>query len=386
MKIAIYTYFMSKGTERLMPWRTLLETCNFVNSIDGFQATIITSSETDKLIKRRYQSIEIIEIPKSKSYFNTFFKDYEYDVIYYPISWRDGLKNLNHLSLLKAEKIAYVTGGVYSFRGVMSLLKATNISTAKPYIFELLTPKFLVTRKLKKVGFKKIITFSKLTAKYASKSGWKKNEIIISLPGKDNFHKLPSNKSILKEKNILNKNFFLFMGAPAEARGSIHLLEAFDALASEKSDALLVLLMRTDIHSNFLKFDMKLNSIKNADNILLIRDNLTPTELKTYVESARAVVLPFLIIPSEIPLTFFEVLSCGTPIITFKNGGTYDYIKDCVLACQPGDINSLRILMKKLFVDNLLYEKLSRSSLNLMKNHPDWSTTSKKWLLSKNYK
>ena len=59
MKIVIYTYFMHKGTEKLMPWRTLVETCKAINAIDGNLGIIVSSSETDTLIKRQYQSIDI---------------------------------------------------------------------------------------------------------------------------------------------------------------------------------------------------------------------------------------------------------------------------------------------------------------------------------------
>ena len=58
------------------------------------------------------------------------------------------------------------------------------------------------------------------------------------------------------------------MGAPAEARGSIQLLESFDRFASKNADALLVMLMRTDNHSNYSKFESKLETLKNRNQII----------------------------------------------------------------------------------------------------------------------
>lgn len=362
-----------------MPWRTLIEVAKTLNTLDGYDVKIVSKSKTDIIFKRSYQGVEIVEIPDGKVSFNTFVKNSNLDVLYYPVSWRDGLKNLNFLKSIKAQKIAYVTGGVYSLISVYYLFKTTNLTIAKPYIFEFLTPKWLITKKLKSCGFSKIISFSNLTANAIIKSGWEKENVITALPGKDMFNNLKSDNSILHAKKLEDKRFYLFMGAPAEARGSLQLLEAFDRFATKKDDALLVMLMRTDNHSNYTSFESKFKTLKNRNQILIIKETLKPADLKTYVEAATAVVLPFLIIPSEIPLTYFEVLSCGTPVITFKNGGTYDYIKEAVIACETGSVKGLEQLMVDLWNDDKLREKLSEKALKLMNNHPDWSEANLGW-------
>lgn len=370
---------MHKGTERLMPWRTLIEVAKTLNTYKGYDVKVVSSSRTDKVFNRTYQGIEIVEIPEGKASFNAFFDNSSFEVLFYPVSWRDGLKNLTYIKSIKVQKIAYITGGVYSFRGVCSLLKTTNINTAKTYILEVLTPKWLIKKKLESCGFSKIISFSNLTSRALIKSGWKKENVITALPGKDTFNKLNSVESILEAKKLLNKKFYLFLGAPAEARGSLQLLEAFDRFAFKNTDALLVMLMRTDNHSNYSKFEAKLKYLKNKNQLLIIKETLTPADLKTYVEAARAVVLPFLIIPSEIPLTYFEVLSCGTPVITFKNGGTYDYVKDAVVACETGSVKGLEQLMLSLWNDDKLHEKISKNALELMNNHPEWNEANLGW-------
>lgn len=370
---------MHVGTERLMPWRTLIEVAKTLNIFNNHLVKIVSSSNTNIVFSRTYQGIEIIEIPEGKASFKAYFNNINYNILYFPVSWRDGLKSLSFLKSIKAKKVAYVTGGVYSFRGVFSLFKTTNFNISKSYILEVLTPKYLITRKLKACGFSKIVSFSALTARFLIKSGWEKENVITALPGKDMFNKLKSNKSILKANKLLNNKFYLFMGAPAEARGSLQLLEAFDRFASKNDDALLLMLMRTDNHSNYNRFESKLKTLKNRNQIIIIKKTLTPSDLKTYVELARAVVLPFLIIPSEIPLTYFEVLSCGTPIITFKNGGTYDYIKETVIACKTGSVKGLEQLMDDLWNNDNLHEKLSKNALELMDNHPEWSETNLGW-------
>ena len=371
---------MHHGTERLMPWRTLLEVAKTINRKQGWEAVVVSSSNIYVETKREYQSIEIIEIPKGKTSFNRFFTENIFDVIYYPISWRDGLKSMSFLSNISYTKIAYITGGIYNFKGVMSLMRTVGWAVSKSYVLELITPKWLITNKLIRNGFERIIVFSDYTALYAVKSGWDIGQVVVALPGKDNFDQLIANKDLLAQNNLVGKKFYLFMGAPAEARGSIQLLEAFDLFARKNPNALLVFLLRTDNHSNFSSFFETYDELESKNQILILRDKLLPSDLKSYVESARAVILPFLIIPSEIPLTYFEVLSCGVPIITFKNGGTYDYLKSCLLACSPGSIKGLSKLMNEMWSNDIIHDKLSKSSLELMENHPDWESSSLEWI------
>jgi phosphatidyl-myo-inositol dimannoside synthase len=380
MKICLFTHDMDKGRERLMPWITLVEVAKVMNVQEGIEAVILSSSEVKGINKREFQNIPIIEFPKGNISLINHFLESPFDIIYYPVAWRDGFKSIQFLSELKCKKIAYIPGGVYSFTGVSSLLFTAGFSIAKPYILELIIPKYFITKKLLKAGFSKIITFSNYTGLFAKNSGWREAEVIVALPGKDSFNFLQNDDLFLNKYGLLNRKFYLFMGAPAEIRGSIQLLKAFDEYAEQNSDALLVYLMRTDNHSNYSNFEIALNGIKNRSQILVIKDKLSPVQLKPFVESARAVILPFLLIPSEIPLTYFEVLSCGTPIITYKNGGTYDYVKSAVLACKSGDVLGLSKMMETLWKNDKLHSELSKSALKLMTNHPEWDEIGKKWI------
>lgn len=371
---------MDKGRERLMPWRTLVEVAKVMNMQKGIEAVVLSSSNVSEICEREYQDINIIEIPKGNTALLNYGLNYPFHVIFYPVAWRDGLKSLQFLKGLKCEKIAYMPGGVYSFWGVLALSKIAGFSILKPYILELLTPKHLITKKLIETGFTKNITFSHYTGLVAKNSGWQDEKVIVTLPGKDTFNLLENDDLLLKQYNLLERKFFLFMGAPAEIRGSIHLLKAFDKYAERNSDALLVYLMRTDNHSDYSNFEKTLKRVKNKNQILVIKDKLSPSQLKPFVEAARAVILPFILIPSEIPLTYFEVLSCGTPIITYKNGGTYYYVRNSVLACKSGDIMNLSKLMKKLWDDDELHKELSKAALKLMENHPEWKEVGNNWI------
>jgi hypothetical protein len=65
--------------------------------------------------------------------------------------------------------------------------------------------------------------------------------------------------------------------------------------------------------------------------------------------------------------------------VTYKNGGTYDYVKEAVVACETGSVKGLEQLMLGLWNNDKLHEKLSKNALELMENHPEWYEANLGW-------
>lgn len=377
MKIAIYTIDLYPGRERLMPWRTLLEVAKEMIK-NNFEVEIITASVERENQDYIYQDLTIRVVPRNFSLLSEFVNKNRYDFLYFPLTWRDGFKNLSALKSINCRKIGYFPGGVYSRRNILALYKWGGFKASRPYLFEYVAPKKLLIRQLEKCGFDCIIGLSEITTQAVKYAGWENATTI--LPGKDSFESLKNNQDLLMKYELEGEKYYLFTGAPAVTRGSQCLLRAFDKLAENNADAKIVFLMRTDVGSKYKEFTTVYETLKHKDKIKIINATLTPNDLKTFMSKAYAVVLPFLVIPSEMPLTFFEVLSCGTPIITFDNGGTSDYMKEAMLCGNPGNVKSLYNMMHKLWNDNQLRNDLSLKALSLMKTHPNWSSVAVQWI------
>ena len=177
-----------------------------------------------------------------------------------------------------------------------------------------------------------------------------------------------------------NKKFILFSGAPATIRGSIMLLKAFDLFAEQEKTMSLVMLMRQDLSSDFTLFKQALNGMKNSHRVIVSYEKLSPQQLKAFFEFAYVVALPFLLIPSEIPLTYFEVLSCGTPIITFKNGGSTEYIKNAAVVISDRTPCALSSGLDKICRNSQYRDELAKQAIELMKNHHSWKEFAKQWI------
>lgn len=367
---------MLPGTERLMPWRTLIEVAKVMKN-HGYDVMILSGEKG--INTRIYQNINIVSCSTDLTEISLYIQNEKPDVLFFPISRRDGLKNLNPLSTISCHKVAYVPGGVYPNDGVIKLLMVAG-KNARSYILDNLTSYRLLTRKLSAITCDRIITLTEYTRKKFIKSGWDKQKIKTILPGKDDFNNIEPDEVFLEKKGLTNSKYYLFMGAPAPIRGSIQLLNSFEEFANNTNNGKLVMCMRTDNSSDYSFFNSALNKSKSKNKISVITDKLDPQQLRTILKNAHAVILPFILIPSEIPLTYFEVLSCGIPIITYKNGGTYDYLQSCVLAAKGRSRKSLTNKMIQLWDDQNLWNKLSNNALALMSKHPTWEEVGKLWI------
>lgn len=373
-RIALYTVDLCTGREYLMPWRTILEVARRINDESNNVVIINACYNEHERIDYQWNGIQIKSIEPGYKKLSKFIKEKSINILFMEIKWRDGLKNWKEIYSLDCKKIAYFSGGVYNFHNILKLLFISNFKLSKPYFLENFTPKYLLKKKLKKSNFSSIIGLTKYTSQVAIKSGIQ--NVTTIYPGKDEFEYIKSDKNIISEYNLYNKKFLLFTGAPIAYRGAIELIKAIDS--SKYNDIHLVMLMRQDKGSQFKDFIKTINSIKNKDRITIIKKNLTREQLKAFFECAYYAILPFIIIPSEIPLTYFEILSCGTPIISFENGGTTKYLsKGLVISklCRKEFINTI----EKAWNNESLRIIKSKESLKIMQNHLSWDEIANEW-------
>ena len=73
-------------------------------------------------------------------------------------------------------------------------------------------------------------------------------------------------------------------------------------------------------------------------------------------------------------------MGLGTPVITFANGGTTDYLRNGLLIAKHRTIASLADAIIKISKNAGLRNSLSNNAKSIMSKHPSWKETSQKWL------
>lgn len=374
--IAFYTYDLFPGREYLMPWRTILEVAKVITA-DGYQVIILNACH-DIACCKSYEWHGVYINPIEIGYENlaNMVKDSNIEVLFIPFTWREGLKDMSILGQIPCKKIAYLPGGIYDFRSANLLRQNSSLSIAKPYILESIIPKRFLARNLTKYGISHTIGLTPLTTEVANKV--KMPETTCICPGNDRFENISPDYSIIEKYRLKDQKWLLFSGAPAPTRGAEVLLKAVDKVRNGQLK--LIMLMRTDIGSQYKHFERTIKLMQHPERVIIIREKITREQLRAFFELAWYAVLPFIVIPSEIPLTFFELLNCGTPIITFDNGGTTEYLKPTLIIASKS-VKGLANTMEEAWNDNSLHCEKQKTGLDLMTNHPNWQSVGRKWEL-----
>lgn len=375
MKVLLYTIEMVQGVERLMPWKTLVEVAKFApKEID----IAICSAQVPEN-EREYDGVKIYSIDYGITALCRFVAEGEWNVVYYPIANRQGLKNMDVLSSMQARMIAYVPGGLYPLSGSFKLIRMGEVRRALPYLLDTIVPHKIIAKKLQEVRFEAIICQAPLTSTDAIRSGWEK--VVTALPGNISIANSDSlDESHYEKLGLRGQKFILFSGAPAPTRGAVLAMRAFDQIADRVQDTKMVMLMRRDVSSDFTGFEKAVSGIKHKDRFVINYDKITPDQLHYFFKNAWAVMLPFLIVPSEIPLTYFEVMQFGIPVVTFENGGTTDYLKKGLKIAKHRTIDSLAEAIVEICKNAEERNRLSENARKIMSKHPTWEETSKEWL------
>tara|TARA_Y100000766_G_C18908700_1_gene607238 strand:- start:1970 stop:2920 length:951 start_codon:yes stop_codon:yes gene_type:complete len=116
---------------------------------------------------------------------------------------------------------------------------------------------------------------------------------------------------------------FCYYGPPYESRGFQDLVD-FTAFAKNNS---FLFILRPDIE--FTKREKKLiENLKFNKNVKLVIEFMNEKNLMIQIQQASTFLLPFPLVMSEGPTVIFEALSIGRKVITTKNSGFFNFLKN----------------------------------------------------------
>ena len=183
MKVLFYTYGMVPGTERLMPWRTLFEVARWFNATGQHEAAICSVQPLNS--SRVYEGVTIYSVEPGSEPLRRLVEQGLWNIIFYPVTYRQGMRDFDGLDQIPAEIIAYIPGGLSSMSGVVELIKQGYWNLAKPYLFDVLPPHKWLIKRLHRAGIIKMVCQAPLTAIDMINHGMSIEEVFCALPGKD---------------------------------------------------------------------------------------------------------------------------------------------------------------------------------------------------------
>jgi glycosyltransferase involved in cell wall biosynthesis len=116
-----------------------------------------------------------------------------------------------------------------------------------------------------------------------------------------------------------------------------------------------------------------------ADRVGVIGGWQTAEQLKAEIQSALAVVLPFVLVPSEVPVSVLEVIARGTPAIVTDIDGLPESVGDAGVVVPPGDGDRLAAAMLELASQPEKVALLRQACLRRRETFHDWDAVAERW-------
>ena len=227
---------------------------------------------------------------------------------------------------------------------------------------------------------------TELTKRMIVKAGWPREQVIAMPPGLSAIEENAQNELPIKELNnaLFDQLYVLYLGNSLPVRGIDVLVSAARRVFAQSKNVKIVCLLRPDPGEGMRiareRILHRVNNLGLDGQFVCITRKLEPHEVRQTIKNARAVVMPFLFVPSEIPLGVLEAMQLGTPVITTRSGGTSEYVGDGGWIVTPGNVMALAKAITSALHDDKTRRRKAAVCLATMANHPTWEEVGDTWL------
>jgi len=171
---------------------------------------------------------------------------------------------------------------------------------------------------------------------------------------------------------------FGYFGALRPVRGYAALMKAFPKAASQASNIHLAIFARGADEARCNAIREQTRAIGIADRITVVGGWLSREDVLANMQACDAIVLPFVIVESDVPIAILEALARGRPVITSPVDGIPELVEGRGLIVDPLDNEALALAMVRLGQDGALLRRLSDAAGKFMETYPAWDTVSEK--------
>lgn len=385
MKLAIYTTELTRANAHLMPWRTVLEVASQWQNMHGAVLVLSGDRQTGEEV---IAGIRVAHVHRPKGEpeaagFCARLVEEGVHGVYFPVA--PGSLYMYLAQLLRRSGVSltwYYPGAWYTHRQVLRAMRVMSLRKLLPYIYQALIPKRFWLARLKALGNYPMIAMTDYTADQLRAHGYPADRIFAIPPGKAPVAQRGevSSACIHIEQAVGDARFFLFFGPPNPIRGVYHLLDAFSNVSRNHPDVKLVCLFRGDNNVDSTVIRARVARMDLGDRLIAHWQSVGPADLDRLLKRCYAVLKPFVIVPSEIPLAVIETAEYGKPVIGFEGDGTGEFIGRFGLVAKHGDSDDLARKMQRLLDESAFYDERCQAAHDVYAAHPDWREVAEMWL------
>jgi len=279
-------------------------------------------------------------------------------------SWLDGLN---------CRCVGFASYPFYNASELITALKIIGWAEAKQYIRHLLVPRLYWARKMQR-RIQVLVTQSNTTASRLAEMLKNKLPVLCIPPGIDlNDWPVLEAKNKAQAKDIQ----LLYLGSAISIRG---FYLALDALTQVANKNVRLKVLARGAHDEAIEEINNAISIRGLNERVVVRGGwIERAELVREIHRADAVLQPFVLVPSELPVTAMEVIACGTPVIGSNIDGLPSTIGAAGTVAKQGCSAALAEVIEDFAKDPELREKWQTGCEYQRNEMLDWDEVTDKW-------
>jgi glycosyltransferase involved in cell wall biosynthesis len=189
----------------------------------------------------------------------------------------------------------------------------------------------------------------------------------------------PARSAELHARRTHRVRRFLYVGSPKSIRGFDVLLKAFSQL--DDCQVQLRILARGSSAADVKQLRRRIDSCvgKMCDRVEIIGGWMQEDHYREQLRLADVAVLPFILVPSELPVSIIECIACGTPVIATDVDGLPDAVGEAGIIVRSGSAAALAGAMRKLLEDPERLMQLRERCIDAREGMADWEEVGKEW-------
>jgi len=228
-----------------------------------------------------------------------------------------------------------------------------DLLEAGAILLDAIIPDRLVGHLLSRDVFRRFVALSTRSQEWLLSIGIPLAKVVVIPPGSD-WSRPPGGTpevTATQSRAACEDFLFRYFGSPAFSRGTDLLIQSFRLASRELNFIRLQCLLRIredegklSEYADLLERMVRKKGLRGR--VSFVHQDLSSEELRSMIQRADAVVLPFKVTQADCPLSVIEVLQSGVPLVTTPVDGIPDLVKDTdTLLIPPRERDLARALV-----------------------------------------
>ena len=369
----------TKKNIRLQPWRYVYEiACSRAKNSNVF---VITEGSEEKSQEHWQKNLTVIETSYHSVKKQKKLKELILSLDPCELWWSTTPRTLAFyplLSSIKCKTVAFMTCPLYSWTELFkSLFAKVPFHQTKALWQQRFAPRFMFRWMLNRSFIDKVFVQSEKNKNIIEAMGVYKYKIKLIPVGVDKEDMAPVDQELINQlvqrhTEIKGRCVYLYFGALRPIRGFDSLLDAFPEVIKKNPKAHLIVLARgaSEQECEALKGKLEQNGL--ADNVSVVGGWLSRPEVWSYIDISDVAVLPFILVPSDIPIAVLEAMARGKPVVVSSVDGLPEMARGRGVIVDPLNKSEFSEQLYLLSIDDERRKILGQSAQTYMDTYPCW--------------